>query len=54
MRDDKSCQAHGKRDIYNCCKSNGQKKTMQRPHLTMNITQVYELFKMEYLDAGIG
>ena len=46
-------QGPGKRDIM-VGRSNGQKKTMQREHLTMNISQVYELFKMEYPNAVIG
>ena len=43
----------GKRDTI-IVWSNGQKKTPQRGNLTINISEVYELFKMEYPDAAIG
>ena len=51
-RDDIFCHAPGKRDKI-VLRSNGQKKTMQRRHLTMNISEVYQLFKMEYPNAAI-
>ena len=51
IRDDISHQAPGKRDAI-VVRSNEQKKTMQR-QLTMNISEVDELFKMEYPIAAI-
>ena len=53
IKDYVSHQAPRKRDTI-VVRSNGQKKTMQRWHLTMNIGEVYELFKMEYPNAAIG
>lgn len=52
MTDDTSHQAPGKRETI--VRSDGQKKTIQRWHLSMNISEVYELFKMEYPNAAVG
>ena len=51
MTDDTSHQAPGKRETI--VRSDGQKKTIQRWHLSMNISEVYELFKMEYPNATV-
>ena len=51
MTDDTSHQAPGKRETV--VRSDGQKKTIQRWHLSMNISEVYELFKMEYPNATV-
>ena len=48
-----SHQATGKRDAV-VLRSNGLKKTLQRHHSAMNISEVYELFKMEYPNAAVG
>ena len=52
VRDDISRQAPGKRDSI--VRKNNVKKTMQKRHLSMNISKVYQMFKQENSDKKIG
>ena len=53
MGDDISRKAPGKRDTI-VVRSKEQNKSMQRRHFTMDISEVYELFKVEYPDTSVG
>ena len=53
VRDDISRQAPGKRDST-VVRDNNVKKTMQKRHLSMNISEVYQMFKQENPDKKIG
>ena len=48
LRDDISRQAPGKRDTI-VVREDNEKKTMRKRHLSMNISEVYQLFKQEIL-----
>ena len=53
MRDDISRQAPGKRDTV-AVRENNERKTMQKRHLSMNLSEVYQLFKQENHNKKIG
>ena len=53
MRDDISRQAPGKRDTV-VVRENNEKKTLQKRQLSMNLSEVYQLFKQENSDKKIG
>ena len=50
---DISRQAPGKRDTI-VVRENNEKRTMQKRHLSMNLSEVYQLFKLENSDQKIG
>ena len=53
LRDDISRQAPGKRDSI-VVKENGNKTTMQKRHLSMNIVEAHQLFKTDHPEISIG
>ena len=53
VRDDISRQAPGKRDSIVVC-GNNVKKTMQKQHLSMSISEVNQMSKQENPDKKIG
>ena len=53
VRDDISRQAPGKRDPI-VVRTNNEKKKMQRQHLSMNISEAYQIFKQQNPDKNIS
>ena len=53
QRDDISRQAPGKRDTV-LVRSNEKKQTMQKRHLSMNVSEAYALFREEHPEESVG